>query len=37
MTEHGTHAELLLAGGFYARTARQQALEDEIDDMGAVA
>jgi ATP-binding cassette subfamily B protein len=37
IAEQGTHAELLLAGGFYARTARQQALEDELDDMGAVA
>ena len=37
ITERGTHAELLLAGGFYARTARQQALEEELDEMGAVA
>jgi ATP-binding cassette subfamily B multidrug efflux pump len=37
IAERGTHAELLLAGGFYARTARHQALEDELDDMGAVA
>jgi ATP-binding cassette subfamily B multidrug efflux pump len=37
ITEQGTHAELLLAGGFYARTAREQALEDELDDMGEVA
>jgi ATP-binding cassette subfamily B protein len=37
VTEQGTHAELLLAGGFYARTARQQALEEELDEMGAVA
>jgi ATP-binding cassette subfamily B protein len=37
IAEQGTHAELLLAGGFYARTARQQALEDELDDIGAVA
>jgi ATP-binding cassette subfamily B multidrug efflux pump len=37
ITEQGTHAELLLAGGYYARTARQQALEAELDDLGAVA
>jgi ATP-binding cassette subfamily B protein len=37
LSEQGTHAELLLAGGFYARTARQQALEEELDGMGAVA
>ncbi len=37
ITEKGTHAELLLAGGYYARTARHQALEEELDDMGAVA
>ena len=37
ITERGSHQELLLAGGFYARTARQQALEDELDGMGAVA
>jgi ABC-type multidrug transport system fused ATPase/permease subunit len=37
ISEQGTHAELLLAGGFYARTAREQALEDELDGMGEVA
>jgi len=37
ITEQGSHRELLLAGGFYARTARQQALEEELDGMGAVA
>ena len=37
ISERGSHRELLLAGGFYARTARQQALEDELDGMGAVA
>lgn len=37
ISERGTHAELLLAGGFYARTAREQALEDELDGMGEVA
>jgi ATP-binding cassette subfamily B protein len=37
ISERGTHQELMLAGGFYARTARQQALEDELDGMGAVA
>ena len=37
ITERGTHRELLLAGGFYARTARQQALEEELDEIGAVA
>ncbi len=35
--ERGSHRELLLAGGFYARTARQQTLEEELDGMGAVA
>jgi ATP-binding cassette subfamily B protein len=35
--ERGSHRELLLVGGFYARTARQQALEEELDGMGAVA
>jgi ATP-binding cassette subfamily B protein len=37
ISERGSHRELLLAGGFYARTARQQALEDELDGMGEVA
>ena len=32
MTEQGTHKELLLQGGFYARLARQQALEDELSE-----
>ncbi len=37
ITEQGTHTELLLAGGFYARTAREQALEEELDGIGEVA
>jgi len=37
ISARGSHRELLLAGGFYARTARQQALEEELDGMGAVA
>jgi ATP-binding cassette subfamily B protein len=37
ISECGSHRELLLAGGFYARIARQQALEEELDGMGAVA
>jgi ATP-binding cassette subfamily B protein len=37
ISERGSHRELLLAGGFYARTARQQVLEEELDGMGAVA
>jgi ATP-binding cassette subfamily B protein len=37
ISERGSHRELLLAGGFYARTARQQALEDELDGIGEVA
>ena len=37
VSQQGTHSELLLAGGFYARTARQQALEEELDGIGAVA
>lgn len=32
VTEQGTHKELLLAGGFYARLARRQALEEEIEE-----
>ena len=32
VTERGTHKELLLHGGFYARLARQQALEEELDE-----
>ena len=35
VSERGTHKELLLHGGFYARLARQQALEEELE--GAVA
>jgi len=34
ITEEGTHKELLLRGGFYARLARQQALEDELEAAG---
>ena len=30
--ERGSHAELLAAGGAYARLARQQALEEELED-----
>ena len=37
ITELGSHKELLLQGGFYARLARQQALEEELEEMGAVA
>jgi ATP-binding cassette subfamily B protein len=37
ISERGSHRELLLAGGFYARIARQQALEEELDGIGAVA
>jgi ATP-binding cassette subfamily B protein len=37
IAERGTHKELLLQGGFYARLARQQALEAELDEIGAVA
>jgi ATP-binding cassette subfamily B protein len=37
ITGQGTHNELLLAGGFYARTAREQALEAELDGVGEVA
>jgi ATP-binding cassette subfamily B protein len=33
ITQRGSHKELLLAGGFYARTARQQALEAELEDV----
>jgi len=34
IAEEGTHKELLLRGGFYARLARQQALEDELEAAG---
>jgi ATP-binding cassette subfamily B protein len=37
LTEQGSHKELLLKGGLYARLARQQALEQEIEQAGAVA
>jgi ATP-binding cassette subfamily B multidrug efflux pump len=37
IAERGSHRELMLGGGFYARTARQQALEEELEEMGAVA
>jgi ATP-binding cassette subfamily B protein len=32
VTEQGTHKELLLHGGFYARLARQQALEESLEE-----
>jgi len=32
ISESGTHKELLLHGGFYARLARQQALEAELEE-----
>ncbi|MBW2315088.1 MAG: ABC transporter ATP-binding protein, partial [Deltaproteobacteria bacterium] len=32
ITEQGSHKELLLHGGFYARLTRQQALEDELEE-----
>jgi ATP-binding cassette subfamily B protein len=32
ISERGTHKELLLHGGFYARLARQQALEDALEE-----
>jgi len=32
VTEEGSHKELLLHGGFYARLARQQALEAELEE-----
>jgi ATP-binding cassette subfamily B protein len=35
LTEQGTHKELLLHGGFYARLARQQALEEELEEGAA--
>ena len=33
--EEGTHAELIARGGAYARLARMQALEAEIEELGA--
>jgi ATP-binding cassette subfamily B protein len=35
--ERGTHEELVAAGGLYARLARDQALEQELAEVGAVA
>ncbi|NNL66942.1 MAG: ABC transporter ATP-binding protein [Myxococcales bacterium] len=35
LTEQGSHKELLLHGGFYARLARQQALEQELEEVVA--
>jgi ATP-binding cassette subfamily B protein len=35
IVEQGTHKELLLRGGFYARLARQQALEEELEEVVA--
>jgi ATP-binding cassette subfamily B protein len=32
VSELGSHKELLLQGGFYARLARQQALEEELEE-----
>lgn len=32
VTEQGTHKELLLHGGLYARLARQQALEQQLEE-----
>jgi ATP-binding cassette subfamily B protein len=32
ISERGNHKELLLHGGFYARLARQQALEDALEE-----
>ena len=31
LTERGTHAELVAAGGFYARLAREQAVEEALE------
>lgn len=35
--ECGTHDQLVAAGGLYARLARDQALEQELADVEAVA
>jgi len=32
LTEQGSHKELMLHGGFYARLARQQALEESLEE-----
>jgi ATP-binding cassette, subfamily B, multidrug efflux pump len=34
LVERGRHAELVAAGGLYARLAREQALEEELEEVG---
>jgi ATP-binding cassette subfamily B protein len=37
IVERGTHAELVAAGGLYARLAREQALKEDLEDSYAGA
>ena len=34
IVEQGSHAELVAAGGLYARLAQEQELEQELEEVG---